>query len=372
MSSSQTTTRLSLFEYRAPSTLSTKSSTGSTINSSKEEQAYAEYLHKLRMQQYNNVVKTEATFNSGVLGSINTLQDGEMNEVLRSVDSLMSTAVDSIGRNDPVISAPNDNRQQQQQQAEATQPSVLIHGLVATDLLRNGLKSGPLPQQKDSVEQVEVKNPKLGKPNQDLVPTLNSHLNYKQLVGSKNRVVLKYLLVLDLSPKYFEVCPMNKVQPLYSVKMARKPPTWSNVDVDQFTIEIKSPSNAEPGSTPRPHLAKSKSSANLLLPVIRPAGKGSQSHREPAVTSHATHITNTGKANHVPGKRTSRFLNSRSIFDRIYRHFVRVLNFEWLPQADQKNQAQTDRSFDVERRCELSGNQLKTYLKWKVTLSLMI
>jgi hypothetical protein len=376
MSSSQSM-RFSLFENRASSTLSTKSSTGSTINSTKEEQQYAEYLHKLRMQQYNNVVKTEATFNSGVLGSINTLQDSEMNELLKNIDSLMASTVDSIDRNDPVIAVLNQEGQGQEANPVSSrvewkansEPSVLLAGLVQTDLLRNGLKSGPLPHQKDSVETVEtVKNPKLSKPNPDLIPTLNSHLNYKQLMGTKNRVILKYLFVLDLNPKYFELIQMNKVQPLYSVKMARRPLTWSNIDVDQFTIEIKANPGGPAGHTGRPSLNKANTQSQLQLPTLSKFN-GSQSYREPATAAKAKPmpLSSFSNSNYVPGKRTSRYLNSRSIFDRVYRHFVRVLNFEWVPPVDQKNSGQEQKSFDVDRRCELSGNQLKIFLKWKVS-----
>jgi hypothetical protein len=81
----QPNVNLSIFE-RAPSSISS--------NPQKTpEELQADYLNKLRQQTYVNMTKTDTTFNSGILGSINTLQDSEMNEVIHGVESLMNMAV---------------------------------------------------------------------------------------------------------------------------------------------------------------------------------------------------------------------------------------------------------------------------------------
>jgi hypothetical protein len=43
------------------------------------------------------------------------------------------------------------------------------------------------------------------------------------------------------------------VQQLYAVKMVRKPASWSHVDVDQFTIEVRAHEDlTKKASTARP------------------------------------------------------------------------------------------------------------------------
>lgn len=90
---------LSIFE-RTPSTVSTRSSTDPTKISHEQHQ---DYLLKLKLQQYANICKTDASFNNGNLGSINTLQCSEMNEIMSSIDSLMTSSVKSIDKNDHII-----------------------------------------------------------------------------------------------------------------------------------------------------------------------------------------------------------------------------------------------------------------------------
>ena len=81
----QPNVNLSIFE-RAPSFVSSNPQKTS-------EDLQADYLNKLRQQTYVNITKTDNTFNSGILGSINTLQDSEMNEVIHGVEGLMNMAV---------------------------------------------------------------------------------------------------------------------------------------------------------------------------------------------------------------------------------------------------------------------------------------
>ncbi len=76
---------LSIFE-RAPSTVS--------LNPPKStEELQNDYLNKIRQQTYVNITKTENTFNSGILGSINTLQDSEMNEVINGIENFMKMTI---------------------------------------------------------------------------------------------------------------------------------------------------------------------------------------------------------------------------------------------------------------------------------------
>lgn len=120
------------------------------------------------------------------------------------------------------------------------------------------------------------------------------------------------------------------MQPLYSIKLISKPPNWSQNDLEQFTIDIK---------------INEKESPRTTLPVI----KNNKKNPTPTYT------------NYLPRKKVARFLNSRSLFDRIYRHFLRVLNYEWIPFN-----SSNDKTFEKERHCELNDNKLKIHLKWKV------
>ena len=113
---------------RAASTLSAAaSSLSSATNATREELAHAEHLHKLRMQQHSNVCRAESTFNGGVLAGVNTLQDAEMNEVLRSVDHLMDASLQSIDGNDPVIATAVAAPHRPEYKAKS-EPTVLIQG----------------------------------------------------------------------------------------------------------------------------------------------------------------------------------------------------------------------------------------------------
>lgn len=203
-------------------------------------------------------------------------------------------------------------------------------------MLRNGLKSGPLLLQKELNEPVETKNPKVTKPNLDTIPTLSNQLQYKILTGNKNKIIFKYFLVLDLNTFYFEFCKMNKMQPLYSVKLVNIPPNWTSGDLEQFTIEIKI--NDSPN--------KSNTFPTLRKPKVK----------------QPTPIY----INYLPKRKTAKFLNSRAIFDRIYRHFARVLNYEWNVN-EKPPEKEPQKYFDKERTCEINDNQLKIVLKFKVS-----
>ncbi len=218
-------------------------------------------------------------------------------------------------------------------------PSISIQGLVHNDLLRNGLKSGPLLLQKDSTETPENSKAasKAPKPNLDIIPTLNNQLNYKLLIGNKNKIIFKYFLVLDMNTFYFEFCKMNKQQPLYAVKLVNVPANWTKSDLEQITLEIKVNE-----TTKREEVSCLRKQRNKLpTPVY---------------------------TNYLPRRHISRFLNSRALFDRIYRHFARVLFYEWNAGGEKaSDHKEPQKYFEKERTCELKDNKLKIVLKFRVS-----
>ncbi len=212
------------------------------------------------------------------------------------------------------------------------EPSISIQSLVQIDLLRNGLKSGPLLLQKDTTETVEnaKTNSKTLKPNLDIIPTLSNQLNYKLLIGNKNKIIFKYFFVLDLNTFYFQFCKLNKKQPLYAIKLANIPADWTNSDLEQLTLEINI----------------NEPTKKVEIPYIR---------KQPA-------------PNYLPRRHFTRFLNSRALFDRVYRHFVRVLFYEWNVGGDEKtgDHKESQKYFEKERTCDLKDNKLKIVLRFKV------
>jgi hypothetical protein len=82
-----------------------------------------------------------------------------------------------------------------------------------------------------------------------------------------------------------------------------------------------------------------------------------------------------------------RYLNSKTLFDRIYKHFQRVLKFEWMQYIDEKNNDDNNNNnintnnninnntnsfnkasttyFDREKSHELKDNQMRIRFKWK-------
>lgn len=130
---------LSLFER-------TSSSLGSQLSAKSSEpksscDLNAEQLQKLKLQQHANLCKTDNTFNSGFLGSINTLQDSEMNDVIKNVENFMNLTIKSIDKNDHIIDMafnPDDannlgtkkstTNQSVSDFQNYTDPSILIHG----------------------------------------------------------------------------------------------------------------------------------------------------------------------------------------------------------------------------------------------------
>ena len=329
---------------------SSTSSRLSEANSRLQEEIDAhqnEINTRQKLLLFNNLSKIDQQFNAGTLGIINSLQDNEINEVIMSVDNFISLCLQSIDKNDHIIdlsynleidtpgigkSKKSTNCTQSEYQT-LNEQSITIDRMIQTDFLRNGLKTGPLLTQKETPEEIsDAKNLKNNKPNGETVPTLVSYLNYKSLVGNRSQILFKYYLVLDLNPDYFEFVKMNKIQPLYSVKLIAKPPNWSISDLDQFTLDIKLPNDKE-------QFKKS-------LPTIR--------------------NTNQAKKNvpsYLPRRvKSVRYLNSKSLFDRIYKHFLRVLNLEWIQLAASSEQT---KGFDKQSSCDLKDNQMRVKFKWK-------
>ena len=230
---------------------------------------------------------------------------------------------------------------------DANRP-ITIDSFIQLDFIRNGLHSGPLPQSNSSLGPQfynETTNltqtssndqkstgaqsaalPALSRSNTQSNISLASQLNYKYLVGTRNYVVFKYLLIMDLSDEYFNCRLINDRESIYSIKSVKKPPNWTRYDYDQFTVDIQSTSQE---------------------PLKR-------------IFSNIINLKNSDAKRTAFKLKPTRYLNSKAVFDRLYRHFYKTIVREWSAL-----EFQNLKFSDEARSCEIKENQLKICLKYK-------
>ena len=345
---------------RSNSSLSAVSSVPNEKIVTLEEQQ--EILRVQKMQHYQNLLKLEQQFNLGSIGQINSQQDSEINEILSSCDSYLSQCLNSIAKNDYLFSFSSNienftkttqkkvrlTNQESNSETESSnlskgEPSITFESVVFLDFLRNGIRSGPLPMQRDKADPERnnqdltsttltatattnlTTNTKAHKADTSQNPSLISQLNFKQSSNTKSSLTLKYLLVLDLDQECFEFGTVSsKNETLYSMRLKKRPQKWSANDYHELTVEVKS---------------SSKEPLNRIVSNIL-------KYREKLSTQSSC----------------PRFLNSRAIFDRILKHFINVLKNEWLVNQSPENALKISEDL---RWCELKDNQIRVGFKWR-------
>jgi hypothetical protein len=224
---------------------------------------------------------------------------------------------------------------------------LVIDSLIPLDFIRNGLKSGPLPaQQAESQTVFQRENtslttsdkksvsgaqsaapPSLSRANTQVNLSLASQLNYKLLVGSKQYVIFKYLLVLQLNSEYFDCHIINDKESIYSVRSIKKPLNWTQFDYDQFTINIDS---------------------NVNEPFQK-------------IFSNIVNLQKTKQQQQQQQKlKPTRYLNSKAIFDRLHKQFYRTIIKENINSENLNLKFLEDYKL-----CDIRDNQLKICLKYK-------
>ena len=124
--------------------------------------------------------------------------------------------------------------------------------------------------------------------------TNNTSTTKDTVTINKQLIIYKYLLVFDLNKKYFEIDNLNQQELLHTIKMLKKPQKWSSSDYEQLSLELKQSTD------------------------IFGLFNGMSKKKEKSMSSN--------NATNVP---KTRYLNSKAIFDRLFRHFTQVLNSEW-------------------------------------------
>ena len=340
---------------------------------------YDELSAVLRLQkdqQYSCLNKLDSQFNAANIAQINQHQDSEFNEVMANVEILINYCLQNVHKNDGLICLSNSsffnspsqifsnlNKNKKASNVKDSFPDLMnfhiksddankpitIDSFIQLDFIRNGLHSGPLLQspqgpqlfhEATNLTHLSSSNdqkstgvqsaalPALSRSNTQGNISLASQLNYKLLVGAKNYVVFKYLLVMDLSDEYFDCRLINDKESIYSIESIKKPPNWSRYDYDQFTVDIHS-TGKEPLKRIFSNIINLKSNE-----VKRTAFK----------------------------LKPTRYLNSKAIFDRLFRQFYKKIIQEWSTLEMQ------NLKFDSEARsCEIKNNQLKICLKYRST-----
>jgi hypothetical protein len=333
-------------------------------------------LRSQKDQQFNCLIKLDSQFNAANIAQINQHQDTEFNEVMANVEILINYCLRNVHKNDGLICLSNSsffnnpsqifNNLSKNKKApnpkdsfpdfinfdikndDANKP-ITIDSFIQLDFIRNGLHSGPLPQSSQGPQGPQLAHeatnltntssneqkstgtqsaafPALSRSNTQGNISLASQLNYKFLVGNKNYVVFKYLLVMDLSDEYFDCRLINDKESIYSIKSKKKPPNWTRYDYDQFTVDIQS-TTKEPLKRIFSNIINSKSN-------------------EAKRTAFKLNPT--------------RYLNSKAIFDRLFRQFYRTIIKEWSTLEMQNLKFSTE-----DRSCEIKDNQLKVCLRYR-------
>lgn len=334
-----------------------------------------ETLRAQKDQQYHCMHKLDQQFNASNIAQINLHQDTEFNEVMTNVEIILNTCMLNIDKNDGLITLSNPSlfnssrllnnsgkgRKMTTKDPVSLDPttldniinsnncekSIIIDSLVPLDFIRNGLKSGPLQIQQgpqlfheqtnltmnsehkstgiQSAVQSAAALPGLSRSNTQANISLASQLNYKFLIGFKNLVIFKYLIAVDLNSDYFDCRIINDKESIYSIRSLKRPANWSKFDYDQFTIDIQSTAN-EP--------------LNRIFENI--------------INLSANNAKSAYKTKPI------RFLNSKALFDRIYKHFHKTIIKDW------SNFESQNLKFNSEyKSCEIKDNQLKIVLKFK-------
>jgi hypothetical protein len=253
-----------------------------------------------REKQYRQICKVEQNSTNPLTSSINTLQESDMQELLKLIDLYMLRSLALVNANDSVLSVklkeplPKSTSlgsgnlgstlsASMNSFADLRQMTVVpnrtkdddftlrIDSMMPMDLLRNGLRAGNpfVPQP------VVVTTPK-----DPVKPTTTKESSTKAsatLAGHK--LTFKYLLTIDANKNYFEFTSdklsTNEQLELCKIGVNKKPPSWSHFDYDQISLDV-------------------------LLNKRKPSGRSK-----------------------------TRYLNSRAIFDRLLQYFSHALKFDF-------------------------------------------
>jgi hypothetical protein len=248
------------------------------------------YLRVQREKQFRNMLKIESQSNNTLSLSINQLHDVEINDLIKMIDIYIQKCLSMLDANDSVIRVclkdfrlstyqrPQQAKPELPTETSENQPKIEMNNSIkkkttinissvsSMEFLRSALKTGN-PFTPIPLEQ-QVKPSKDNSKNAFIA---NSMLNFKSTLN------------IELNRDYFSVNnEMNANSTgidLFKINVKKKPTEWSDYDYNQLTLDV-------------------------LL-------------NKRNVNSHRT------------DKTKNRFLNSRAIFDRLYKCFDHVLKHDF-------------------------------------------
>ena len=375
-----------------------ESSSTKTESSVSNEQSELSKFQKLK--QYHNITKYVELANVPSVANVNSLQDTELNELLRNIDNLIFLSLQRIHKNDnsfhveienfkvaPQSETPtsrasntktptsfsnepsstpeeNDNLKYLNATFLKIKPETMpkinpisIESIVALDFLRNGLKSGTFQTQKFyTTNFVE----------QDVVLTSNAKANDTNSNASRESLYNKtiYSAVNTLS-SLFAGGPQQQQKKSEQIKALsntnKKMLIFKYVlilNLHKQCFEIKRVNDKEMTytivSTEKPPNWSHSDYETLTLEV--------------KTSSILKRKDNTEK--------TSRHLNAKAIFDRLLRNFSTILKTEW-PELRLKSGSLVRKSannskfkskftiLDESKVIDISNNQLRIGFKWQ-------
>ena len=163
---------------------------------------------------------------------------------------------------------------------------------------------------------------------------------------SRNSVIFKYLIVMELNTDYFSTINSMNDNNLFKIQLLRKPTSWSSHDYESLTVNIKETRKDYSNRFNSSSLNSLHSSIDSTLS----ASLNSFSNNE-----------NKKKSNINNGKR---FLNSKGLLDRIYKQFHIVFR-NW---SGQRSNDQLKYPVNLDQQSKTSqvvNNQLKITMHYK-------